>query len=291
MFRVSQKLPLAFLSSFGFPSSTIAYRFYTTVKPNLKLLQQLRQETQVSITKAKEALTKHDNDYDVALSWILEDSKTSGVAKAEKLKGRVAKEGLIGIVLTKGKEVMGNTRGAIVEVNCETDFVSRNTLFQQFVTQIASTSLLLSSDIAPIYSSSSNSAPFIQSIPLSLLQSSPLLPHPSTSSSFANLSLTTIQESISELVTKLGENISLRRAEAVMFPDNNESSNENSYILTGGYVHGDDSYTGRIGGLVVIKLLAKVFNTFDQGSVKNRLSKKKKNVLCEQKPRDRGAAK
>ncbi|PKC09860.1 hypothetical protein RhiirA5_272758 [Rhizophagus irregularis] len=245
MFRVSQKLPLAFLSSFGFPSSTIAYRFYTTVKPNLKLLQQLRQETQVSITKAKEALTKHDNDYDVALSWILEDSKTSGVAKAEKLKGRVAKEGLIGIVLTKGKEVMGNTRGAIVEVNCETDFVSRNTLFQQFVTQIASTSLLLSSDIAPIYSSSSNSAPFIQSIPLSLLQSSPLLPHPSTSSSFANLSLTTIQESISELVTKLGENISLRRAEAVI------------YILTGGYVHGDDSYTGRIGGLVVIKLLGR----------------------------------
>ncbi|RGB35281.1 elongation factor TS-domain-containing protein [Rhizophagus diaphanus] len=245
MFRVSQKLPLAFLSSFGFSSSTIACRSYTTVKPNLKLLQQLRQETQVSITKAKEALTKHDNDYDVALSWILEDSKTSGVAKAEKLKGRVAKEGLIGIVLTKGKEVMGNTRGAIVEVNCETDFVSRNTLFQQFVTRIASTSLLLSSDIAPIYSSSSNSAPFIQSIPLSLLQSSPLLPHPSTSSSFANLSLTTIQESISELVTKLGENISLRRAEAVI------------YFLTGGYVHGDDSFTGRIGGLVVIKLLGR----------------------------------
>ncbi|GES82875.1 elongation factor TS-domain-containing protein [Rhizophagus clarus] len=186
------------------------------------------------------------------------DSKTSGVVKAEKLKGRVAKEGLIGIVLTNGKEVMGNTRGAIVEVNCETDFVSRNILFQQFVTQIASTSLLISSDITPIYSSSSNpasSASFIQPIPLSLLQSSPLFPHPSTSSSSASLSLATVQESISELVAKLGENISLRRAEAVVFPDNNKSSNENSYILTGGYVHGGDSFTGKIGGLVVIKLL------------------------------------
>lgn len=84
-----------------------------------------------------------------------------------------------------------------------------------------------------------------------------MLPHPSTSSSSVNLSLTTVQESISELVAKLGENISLRRAEAVVFPDNNESSNENSYILTGGYVHGDDSFTGRIGGLIVIKLLGR----------------------------------
>jgi elongation factor Ts len=86
-----------------------------------------------------------------------------------------------------------------------------------------------------------------------------LLPHPSTSSSSANLSLaTTVQESISELVAKLGENISLRRAEAVVFPDNKESSNENNYILTGGYVHGGDSFTGKIGGLVVIKLLGKL---------------------------------
>src|SRR6266542_6886223 len=119
MFRTSQKLPTKLLSLlrshfFFYPCN----RFYTTIKPDLKLLQQLRQETQVSILKAKEALIKHDNDYDIALSWILEDSKISGVIKAEKLKGRVSKEGLIGIVLTKGKEVTntGNTRGAIVEV-------------------------------------------------------------------------------------------------------------------------------------------------------------------------------
>ncbi|RIA99303.1 elongation factor TS-domain-containing protein [Glomus cerebriforme] len=262
MFQISRKFPLAFLSpsrSYLFSSPINANRLYTTIKLNLKLLQQLRQETQVSITKAKEALIKHDNDYEIALSWILEDSKTSGVAKAEKLKGRIAKEGLIGIALTnslKEKEIMdmGNTRGAIIEVNCETDFVSRNTLFQKFVTQIASTSLLLSSDITPISSSSST---FIQPIPLSLLQSSPLLPHPSSTSSDLSLA-TTVQESTVELVGKLGENISLRRAEAVVFPDTSNVINEDSYILTGGYIHGGDSFTGKIGGLVVIKLLGKL---------------------------------
>ena len=118
-----QKLASKSLFSFRLHFPPSPYRFYTTIKPNLKLLQQLRQETQVSITKAKEALIKHNNDYDIALSWILEDSRTSGVAKAEKLKGRIAKEGLIGIVLTRGFSEagdgimdMGNTRGAVVEV-------------------------------------------------------------------------------------------------------------------------------------------------------------------------------
>jgi elongation factor Ts len=101
-------------------------------------------------------------------------------------------------------------------------------------------------------------SPSIQSIPLPLLQSSPLFPHPSStsSSSSTDTSLATVQESTVELVGKLGENISLRRAEAMVFPDVDESSdviNDNSYILTGSYVHGGDSFTGKIGGLIVVK--------------------------------------
>ncbi|CAG8590998.1 5425_t:CDS:2 [Funneliformis caledonium] len=267
MFRTTQKFTSIYLPLFRLHFPTNAY--YSTIKPNLKLLQQLRQETQVSITKAKEALIKYNNDYGTALSWILEDSKTSGSAKAEKLKGRIAKEGLVGVALTKGfegrtgaKETgMGNTRGAIVEVNCETDFVSRNTLFQQFVTQVASTSLLLSSDAESISSFSSNNASFIRPISLPLLQSSPLYPHPSlTSSSSTNLPLATVQESMMELIGKLGENISLRRADAVVLPDMNETSNvinDKDIILTSGYVHGGDLFTGKIGGLVVMKLSSK----------------------------------
>jgi elongation factor Ts len=60
-----------------------------------------------------------------------------------------------------------------------------------------------------------------------------------------------------ELIGKLGENISLRRAEVVAFPEPLNATNENNFILTGSYVHGGDSFTGKIGGLVVIKLLGK----------------------------------
>lgn len=98
----------------------------TQIKPDLKLLSRLRQETQVSIIKAKEALIKHDNDYDKAISWLLKDSRISGLEKAEKLKTRIAKEGLIGVLVTKfgemkmigrnGKRLLNGNVGAIVEV-------------------------------------------------------------------------------------------------------------------------------------------------------------------------------
>ena len=58
----------------------------------ITLLKRLRSETQTSITKAKEALKLNDNDYDKALEWLLEDAKRSGATRAEKVKGRIAKE-------------------------------------------------------------------------------------------------------------------------------------------------------------------------------------------------------
>ncbi|CAG8461570.1 4310_t:CDS:2 [Diversispora eburnea] len=66
---------------------------------------------------------KHNNDYDKALSWLLKDSRISGLEKAEKLKSRIAKEGLIGVVVTKLDEMIGKNgerllignKGAIVE--------------------------------------------------------------------------------------------------------------------------------------------------------------------------------
>ncbi|RHZ87719.1 hypothetical protein Glove_31g25 [Diversispora epigaea] len=251
----------------------------TQIKPNLKLLSQLRQETQVGIIKAREALIKHNNDYDKAVSWLLKDSRINGLEKAEKLKSRVAKEGLIGVVVTKFDEMIGKNgerklsgnKGAIVEINCETDFVSRNNLFQKFVTQIASTSLLLSSEILI-----PNVIPksIIQSISPQSISSFPLLPHPSldfTSSSSTTTttipsldSPPTLNESLLELIGKLGENINLSRIEIFNNNNNNHSSSNDSnnndddkILVTGGYVHGginNDQYTGKIGALVVIEI-------------------------------------
>ncbi|CAJ0838169.1 14909_t:CDS:1, partial [Entrophospora sp. SA101] len=116
---------------FNYPSNNLSSRSFHTattlkvpttttgVKPDLKLLQKLRQETSISLSKAKEALVKHNNDYNKAKEWLIEDSKISGQKKAEKLKDRIAKEGLIGVVLTKNLEnndgLTSTTRGAIVE--------------------------------------------------------------------------------------------------------------------------------------------------------------------------------
>ncbi|CAG8545315.1 9532_t:CDS:2 [Dentiscutata erythropus] len=239
---------------------------YSSIKPDIKLLARLRQETQISITKAKEALVKHNNDYDKATAWLLEDSKITGVAKAEKLKGRTAKEGLIAIVTSKfgekfgklkeGGFILGN-RGAIVEINCETDFVSRNALFQQFATRIASTSLLFPTQSTPEFS---NLTAKIVPIPLEYLSPSPLLLHPSTTSTTIDHSQPiSVKDSLTELIGKLGENISIRRVETVNFGIEKLSSrianDEGLVVITGGYVHGgNDAYTGKIGALVVLEV-------------------------------------
>ncbi|CAG8707236.1 19370_t:CDS:2 [Cetraspora pellucida] len=239
----------------------------SSVKPAIELLAKLRQETQISITKAKEALVKHKNDYDKAIAWLLEESKATGAAKAEKLKGRTAKEGLIAVVTSKFGEKFGNlydggfilgNRGAIVEVNCETDFVSRNALFQQFATRVASTSLLYSTQSTP---GLSNITAKIAPVPIEHLSLSPLFPHPSASSHAINhLSQpASIKDSLTELIGKLGENISIRRIETVNFGIEKLSSrianDEGWVVITGGYVHGgNNAYTGRIGAIVVLEV-------------------------------------
>lgn len=67
-----------------------------------------------------------NNDYDAALAWLREDEQASGAKKAEKVKGRTASEGLVGVA---GVEAMGRgagmvTRGAIVEVRFLLFFLS-----------------------------------------------------------------------------------------------------------------------------------------------------------------------
>lgn len=80
-----------------------------SLKPNIKLLAKLRQETEVSMTKAKEALIKNNNDYQLALNWLNQDALASGAKKAAKVADRVAGEGLIGTASV-------NLRSTIIEV-------------------------------------------------------------------------------------------------------------------------------------------------------------------------------
>ena len=73
-------------------------------KPPLKLVAELRKLTEVSITKAREALAASNNDVSAALVWLQNDLAVSGAQKAAKVAHRTAGEGLVGAsVLARGR--------------------------------------------------------------------------------------------------------------------------------------------------------------------------------------------
>ena len=94
------------------------------------LVKDLRGKTGAGMMDCKKALTEMDGDLEQAVDWL----RKQGLAAAAKKAGRVAAEGLVGVA-TSG------TRGAVVEVNAETDFVARNEEFQTLVRNVAEVAL------------------------------------------------------------------------------------------------------------------------------------------------------
>lgn len=90
------------------------------------LVKELRERSGAGMMDCKKALAETGGDLEQAVDWL----RKKGLAAAAKKAGRVAAEGLIGLSV-EGK------RGALVEVNSETDFVARNELFQEFVRTVA----------------------------------------------------------------------------------------------------------------------------------------------------------
>jgi len=97
------------------------------------LVKELREKTGAGMMDCKKALSETGGDLENAFDWL----RKKGLAAAAKKAGRVAAEGLIGLAVE-------GTRGALVEVNTETDFVARNEQFQSFVREV--TKLALGAD-------------------------------------------------------------------------------------------------------------------------------------------------
>jgi len=114
-----------------------------------ELVKELRERTGAGFMDCKKALTETDGDLDKAIALLRE----RGVAQAAKKAGRDAREGLIGTYIHTGGRF-----GALIEVNCETDFVARNEQFQQLVKDLAIQVVALK----PLY-------PTIESIPAEAL--------------------------------------------------------------------------------------------------------------------------
>jgi elongation factor Ts len=94
------------------------------------LVKDLREKTGAGMMDCKNALTETKGDIEAAIDWL----RKKGLAKAAKKSGRVAAEGLVGLVVEANL-------GVVVEVNSETDFVARNDDFQALVRGVLAVAL------------------------------------------------------------------------------------------------------------------------------------------------------
>jgi elongation factor Ts len=134
-----------------------------------QMVKELRESTGAGMMDCKAALNETAGDMTAAQDWL----RKKGLSKAAKKAGRVAAEGLIGV------QVAG-TKGVVVEVNSETDFVARNDLFQGLVKMIADVALSVGTDVEAIKA--------------------------------AKVGSITVADAISDTIAKIGENMTLRRA-------------------------------------------------------------------------------
>ncbi|MBN1998542.1 translation elongation factor Ts [candidate division KSB1 bacterium] len=88
----------------------------------------LREQTGAGMMDCKKALVESNGDFEKAIEYL----RTKGLQKVEKKAGRQTEEGIIQSYIHPGSRL-----GVLVEINCETDFVARTEDFQQFAKDIA----------------------------------------------------------------------------------------------------------------------------------------------------------
>lgn len=152
-------------------------------------VKKLRDKTGAGVMECKRALVEAHGDFDKAVEIL----KRSGLAKVEKKAERVARQGLIEAYIHAGGRV-----GAMIELNCETDFVARNEEFKTLAHDIA----MQVAAMSPVYVSPDDVPPEqAQGVAELALLSQPFIKNPSQ----------TIQDIVNERIAKFGENIMVRR--------------------------------------------------------------------------------
>ena len=168
-------------------------------------VKELRERTGAGMMDCKKALGETQGDMEAAIDWL----RTKGLAAAAKKAGRTAAEGLVGVA------VAGN-RGAVVEVNSETDFVAKNEQFQEFVRTVADLALQGSGNVENLLSASWPAGG-------------------------------TVQEKLTSNVATIGENQSLRRTAVLQVNDGVVVSYVHNSVAPG---------LGKIGVLVALESAA-----------------------------------
>jgi elongation factor Ts len=140
------------------------------------MVKDLREKTGVGMMDCKQALNETSGDMEAAIDWL----RKKGLSKAAKKAGRVAAEGLIAAI-TAG------TKGVVVEVNSETDFVARNEQFQGLVKMVGQVALKTGTDVEKIKA--------------------------------AKVGDITVERAIADAIATIGENMTLRRAAELSVSD------------------------------------------------------------------------
>ena len=167
------------------------------------MVKELRERTGAGMMDCKQALTENGADMDAAIDWL----RKKGLSKAAKKSGRIAAQGLIGVAVE-------GARGAVVEVNSETDFVARNEQFQDMVRTIAGCAIAAGGDLAKLLAA----------------------PYPGKS--------VTVEAYVQQMIATIGENMSVRRTAAVGVGTG----------VIADYVHGKlGNGVGKIGVLVAVE--------------------------------------
>ncbi|MBT3473127.1 MAG: elongation factor Ts [Gammaproteobacteria bacterium] len=140
-------------------------------------VKELRERTGAGMMECKKMLVETDGDIDAAIDAL----RKSGLAKADKKASRVAAEGLVAISVSED-----GSRGVMVEINSETDFVAKNDEFVEFASQVATTVLANNpADVAALNETNLEGGS------------------------------TTVEGRRQELIAKLGENMAVRRFSVV----------------------------------------------------------------------------
>jgi elongation factor Ts len=167
------------------------------------LVKELREKTGAGMMDCKRALAEVAGDLEQAVDWL----RKKGLSAAAKKAGRVAAEGLVGAAAERGV-------GAIVEVNCETDFVARNEAFQGFVKTVTTLVLAKGDDLEALKA----------------------VPYPGTGR--------TVGDELTHMIATIGENMALRRAKRI--------TTATGLVVT--YVHSALAPgIGKIGALVALE--------------------------------------
>ena len=134
------------------------------------LVKSLREKTGAGMMDCKKALTENGGHMEASVDWL----RSQGLAAAAKKAGRAASEGLVGIA-------SNGTKGAVVELNVETDFVARNESFQDFVESLVQIALAGDGDVEALKAAD----------------------HPAGEN---------VTEQLTQLISTIGENMDLRRS-------------------------------------------------------------------------------